>query len=160
MPSGLKPTASINVRSAAWPLPSADASAPLLFGAFSASQTKIGELMQTCQTQADALANVPAVEAPALTPPPVMADAVAQPLAPAAPAAGEKLADQVKALQRVEFQRLREEGQNPAEFGLLALADLLAAEERKSSESDRAVNPYAVRKPHYAPRAKRLVCWR
>src|SRR4051812_3859045 len=40
-------------------------------------------------------------------------------------------------------------------FGLLALADPLAAEEKK--EPDRAVNPYAVRKPHHAPRAKRVI---
>src|SRR6185369_12954026 len=36
-------------------------------------------------------------------------------------------------------------------FGLLALADLLAAEE------SRAVNPYAVRRPHHAPRARRVI---
>ena len=39
-------------------------------------------------------------------------------------------------------------------FGLLALADLLAAEEKNA---DRAANPYAVRKPHHAPRAKRVI---
>lgn len=37
-------------------------------------------------------------------------------------------------------------------FGLLALADMLAAE-----EPDRAVQPYAVRAPHHAPRAKRVI---
>ncbi len=37
-------------------------------------------------------------------------------------------------------------------FGLLALADMLAA-----SEPDRAVQPYAVRAPHHAPRAKRVI---
>src|SRR3954447_7488209 len=43
-------------------------------------------------------------------------------------------------------------------FGLLALADLLAAEEKKAAaEPDRAANPYAVRKPHHAPRAKRVI---
>jgi hypothetical protein len=43
-------------------------------------------------------------------------------------------------------------------FGLLALADLLAAQERKAATgSDRAANPYAVRKPHHAPRAKRVI---
>jgi type II secretory pathway component GspD/PulD (secretin)/tetratricopeptide (TPR) repeat protein len=75
-------------------------------------KTKIGDMMQTCQQQVDALANVPAIEAPALTPPPIMSDAAAAPIAaPTAPASGERLADQVKALQRVEFQRMREEGQ-------------------------------------------------
>src|SRR5689334_5432072 len=43
-------------------------------------------------------------------------------------------------------------------FGLLALADLLAAEEKKAAAgSDRAVNPYAVRAPHFTPRAKRVI---
>lgn len=37
-------------------------------------------------------------------------------------------------------------------FGLLALADMLAA-----TETDRAVQPYAVRAPHHAPRAKRVI---
>src|SRR5438876_1040024 len=37
-------------------------------------------------------------------------------------------------------------------FGLLALADLLAAQ-----EPDRAANPYAVRKPHFAAKAKRVI---
>ena len=37
-------------------------------------------------------------------------------------------------------------------FGLLALADMLSA-----SEPDRAVQPYAVRSPHHAPRAKRVI---
>jgi hypothetical protein len=40
-------------------------------------------------------------------------------------------------------------------FGLLALADRLAAEEKK--EPDGAANPYAVRKPHHAPKAKRVI---
>jgi hypothetical protein len=35
-------------------------------------------------------------------------------------------------------------------FGLLALADLLAAEEKSA-------NPFAVRKPHHRPRAKRVI---
>src|SRR5262245_21947883 len=39
-------------------------------------------------------------------------------------------------------------------FGLLALADLFAAEERRA---DRAADPYAVRAPHHAPRAKRVI---
>ena len=42
-------------------------------------------------------------------------------------------------------------------FGLLALADLLAAEEKQAAEADRAVNPFAVRKPHHAPKAKRVI---
>src|SRR4051812_41629539 len=42
-------------------------------------------------------------------------------------------------------------------FGLLALADLLAAEEKKAAAQDRAATPYAVRKPHHAPRAKRVI---
>src|SRR6476646_5616553 len=37
-------------------------------------------------------------------------------------------------------------------FGLLALADLLAAQ-----EPDRAGNPYAIRKPHHTPKAKRVI---
>ena len=37
-------------------------------------------------------------------------------------------------------------------FGLLALADLLAAD-----EPDRAVRPYAVRAPHHVPKAKRVI---
>jgi hypothetical protein len=41
-------------------------------------------------------------------------------------------------------------------FGLLALADLLAGEEKKAAP-DRATNPYAVRKPHYPARAKRVI---
>jgi type II secretory pathway component GspD/PulD (secretin)/tetratricopeptide (TPR) repeat protein len=76
-------------------------------------KTRISELIQTCQQQADAQANVPAVEAPSLTPPPITPNASGQPLAPAAPtaASGDRLADQVKALQSVEFQRLRSESQ-------------------------------------------------
>jgi hypothetical protein len=43
-------------------------------------------------------------------------------------------------------------------FGLLALTDLLSAEEEKpDAEPDRGVNPYAVRKPHHPPRAKRVI---
>jgi hypothetical protein len=42
-------------------------------------------------------------------------------------------------------------------FGLLALADLLAAEEKKAPGVDRAVNPFAVRPPHYAAKAKRVI---
>ena len=37
-------------------------------------------------------------------------------------------------------------------FGLLALADMLAA-----GEPDRAAQPYAVRAPHHSPRAKRVI---
>jgi len=37
-------------------------------------------------------------------------------------------------------------------FGLLALADLLAAQ-----DADRAANPFAVRSPHFAPKAKRVI---
>lgn len=40
-------------------------------------------------------------------------------------------------------------------FGLLALADLLSAIERTSIPS--AANPYAVRRPHHAPRAKHVI---
>src|SRR5262245_18566420 len=43
-------------------------------------------------------------------------------------------------------------------FGLRALADLVAAEEKKATAgSDRAVNHYAVRTPHFPPRAKRVI---
>src|SRR4051812_29896733 len=42
-------------------------------------------------------------------------------------------------------------------FGLLALADLLAAEEKKSARPPRAASPYVVRRPHHAPRAKRVI---
>ena len=38
-------------------------------------------------------------------------------------------------------------------FGLLALADMLAA-----GEQDRASQPYAVHAPHHSPRAKRVIC--
>src|SRR5205807_9250337 len=41
-----------------------------------------------------------------------------------------------------------------AGFGLLALADMLAAEERSS---ERTADPYVVRPPHHAPRAKRVI---
>jgi hypothetical protein len=41
-------------------------------------------------------------------------------------------------------------------FGLLALADLFAAEE-KAAEADRAANPFAVRRPHHQPKAKRVI---
>lgn len=37
-------------------------------------------------------------------------------------------------------------------FGLLALADLLAAQ-----DAERAANPFAVRAPHFQPRAKRVI---
>jgi hypothetical protein len=37
-------------------------------------------------------------------------------------------------------------------FGLLALADLLAAQ-----DAERTANPYAVRSPHFAPKAKRVI---
>jgi len=43
-------------------------------------------------------------------------------------------------------------------FGLLALADLLAAEEKKAATlPNRAANPYALREPHFTPRAKRVI---
>ena len=42
-------------------------------------------------------------------------------------------------------------------FGLLALADLLAAEEAKAPQPDRAGNPYAIRAPHHRSRAKRVI---
>ncbi len=43
-------------------------------------------------------------------------------------------------------------------FGLLALADLLAAQERNAAPPpDRAANPYAVQRPHHTPRAKRVI---
>src|SRR5438132_5941986 len=43
-------------------------------------------------------------------------------------------------------------------FGLLALADLLAAEApAPAAVADRAAHPYAVRPPHYRPRAKRVI---
>jgi hypothetical protein len=44
-------------------------------------------------------------------------------------------------------------------FGLLALADLLAAEARnaKADEVDRATHPYAIRSPHHTARAKRVI---
>src|SRR5438067_2458800 len=44
-----------------------------------------------------------------------------------------------------------------AGFGLLALADLLTAEETKSAAPNRAANPYAVRAPHHPARAKRVI---
>src|SRR5437667_5471203 len=44
-------------------------------------------------------------------------------------------------------------------FGLLALMGLLATESsaQAAGRSDRAIHPYAVRPPHYAPRAKRCI---
>lgn len=42
-------------------------------------------------------------------------------------------------------------------FGLLALADLLAAEESRAAPSSRAVNPFAVQEPHHEARAKRVI---
>jgi Protein of unknown function (DUF1501) len=45
-------------------------------------------------------------------------------------------------------------------FGVLALADLLAAEAPATTvagEPSRATQPYAVRAPHHAPRAKRVI---
>src|SRR6476661_2694058 len=44
-----------------------------------------------------------------------------------------------------------------AGFGLLALADLLAAEEATFTRSNRAANPYTVRAPHHPVRAKRVI---
>ncbi|MDA1056159.1 MAG: DUF1501 domain-containing protein [Planctomycetota bacterium] len=40
---------------------------------------------------------------------------------------------------------------------MLALTDLLASDARAELETDRAVRPYAVREPHYLPRAKRVI---
>jgi hypothetical protein len=44
-------------------------------------------------------------------------------------------------------------------FGLLALADLMAAQSPAGADapSDRAARPFAVRPPHHAPRAKRCI---
>lgn len=42
-------------------------------------------------------------------------------------------------------------------FGMLALADMLAAETPPMAEPDRAVHPYAVRTPHHPARAKRVI---
>ena len=44
-------------------------------------------------------------------------------------------------------------------FGLVALADLLASEDSAAAvrEPDRAAQPYAVRSPHHAPRAKHVI---
>jgi hypothetical protein len=42
-------------------------------------------------------------------------------------------------------------------FGMLALADLLAAESLAADRPDRAAQPYAARRPHHAPRAKRCI---
>src|SRR5437868_10906216 len=44
-------------------------------------------------------------------------------------------------------------------FGLVALADLLAGQSSRAAapQPDRAANPYAVRAPHHAPRAKRCI---
>src|SRR4051812_33983721 len=40
-------------------------------------------------------------------------------------------------------------------FGMLALPDLLGA--RAGANSDRAAKPFAVRSPHHAPKAKRVI---
>src|SRR6478609_2498377 len=40
-------------------------------------------------------------------------------------------------------------------FGMLALADLLSA--RAADNSDRAAKPFALRSPHHAPKAKRVI---
>ncbi len=44
-------------------------------------------------------------------------------------------------------------------FGLLALRDLLSAQEPKATieSGNRAAHPYAVRSPHHAPKAKRII---
>lgn len=42
-------------------------------------------------------------------------------------------------------------------FGALALAGLLQEESKADSLLDRAANPYAVRQPHFAPKAKRVI---
>ena len=44
-------------------------------------------------------------------------------------------------------------------FGFLALTDLLAAETAvlKNSDSDPAAHPFAIRAPHFTPRAKRVI---
>ena len=46
-------------------------------------------------------------------------------------------------------------GRTGGGFGLLALADMFAA--HAAEEPDRAAHPYAVRVPHHAPRAKRVI---
>lgn len=78
---------------------------------------RIAEVIAECEKKTNAVLTVQAVEAPNLTPP-AMETLPLPPAAPtnppaAAPAAptGESLADQVKALNKVEFQRLRDEGQ-------------------------------------------------
>ena len=42
-------------------------------------------------------------------------------------------------------------------FGLLALADLLNRDAQASGDPDRAVQPYAGRRPYHLPRAKRII---
>jgi len=42
-------------------------------------------------------------------------------------------------------------------FGLLALADLLATEEKMGLETNREVDPFVVRRPHHPAKAKRVI---
>ena len=42
-------------------------------------------------------------------------------------------------------------------FGNLALASLLSEEGRAAASDDRARDPLAVRRPHFAPRARRVI---
>src|SRR6185503_2830114 len=42
-------------------------------------------------------------------------------------------------------------------FGLLAFADLLSGQSASPGGADRAAQPYAVRPPHHAARAKRVI---
>ena len=60
---------------------------------------------------------------------------------------------------RTEPSRREFLGRAGTGFGLVALADLLAGESSRGAApgSDRSANPYAVRAPHHAPRAKRCL---
>src|SRR5580692_8568320 len=60
---------------------------------------------------------------------------------------------------QVSFSRRELLGHAGCGFGLLALSDLLASEslQLNPSDSDRAAHPYAIRSPHHAPRAKRVI---
>lgn len=123
-----------------------------------AQQTQLRKVCDICKQKVDAMASVKAVEVPAIAPPAVVpAGLTDQPPAPptasvpATPAgspatlpqprmtppppaakapAGDALVDQVKALQKVEFQRLREEG-------LKAQSESVKLFER--GETDRAI---------------------
>jgi len=127
-----------------------------------AQQAQLNSLCATCEQKVQALASVPAAEAPAASPPPAIVPAAMNEPAPATPqaapssinspaapalvnppaalpqpaataaksATGDALVDQVKALQKVEFQRLREEG-------LKAQSESVKLFER--GETDRAI---------------------